>query len=247
MQHSQKQSAMGSMAFLLLSLPLGIIYFTLIVVGLCLSLGTLVIWIGLPILFATLGLARGLGAVERQMISQLVNIPFPKPAPIYEAPQKRTFFHKFGRLLRDPLSWTSALYMFIKLPLGIISFTITVVMFCLSLAFTLAPVAYLINVLVAYILVRSGIEPSHNVMVPYFIETSDVFEPVMLLRSFLIVPFGLLLWVGTRYTLNALARFSAVIARALLCPIDSAPPITPWNDEREHQQPMSMSQAYLYQ
>ena len=47
-------STRGNIVFLLLSFPLGLISFLIAVIGLSVGLGTLVIWIGLPILFATL-------------------------------------------------------------------------------------------------------------------------------------------------------------------------------------------------
>lgn len=68
---------MSTMVFLLLSFPLGLCHFLITVIGLSLGIGTLVIWIGLPILFGTLFLIRIMAEVERRMISNLLHLPFP--------------------------------------------------------------------------------------------------------------------------------------------------------------------------
>jgi uncharacterized membrane protein len=47
-----KRSTMSSLIFLLLSLPMGIIFFTVTVTFLSLGVSTVIIWIGLPILLA---------------------------------------------------------------------------------------------------------------------------------------------------------------------------------------------------
>src|SRR5437588_8637940 len=70
-------STPGNIVFLLLSFPLGLIYFLIAVIGLSVGLGTLVIWIGLPILFTTLFIIRSMAEVERRMVSSLLHIPVP--------------------------------------------------------------------------------------------------------------------------------------------------------------------------
>ena len=51
---TQTRTTAGNITFLLLSFPFGLFCFLLIVLGLAVGVGTLIIWIGLPILFATL-------------------------------------------------------------------------------------------------------------------------------------------------------------------------------------------------
>jgi Putative sensor len=56
----KKSTIAGNIAFLLLSFPLGLIYFLVTVIGLVVGMSTLILWIGLPILFATLVLVRSM-------------------------------------------------------------------------------------------------------------------------------------------------------------------------------------------
>src|SRR5215471_19452033 len=73
----KKSTTAGNIAFLLLSFPLGLIYFLVTIIGFVVGLSTLILWIGLPILFATLVLIRGMAAVERRMATNLLHVSFP--------------------------------------------------------------------------------------------------------------------------------------------------------------------------
>ena len=59
--------------------------------------------------------------------------------------------------------------MILKLPLGIFSFTLALVLPILAVATTLMPLAYLINLLVNVILLRNGMQ-STSYIIPSFIE-----------------------------------------------------------------------------
>ena len=109
------------------------------------------------------------------------------------------------------------IYMIVKLPLGIISFTLALVLPIVSLALTLLPLVYLVNLFVNTILWKNGIQ-STGIIVPYFLEVRGQFDLVMFARSFIGVPIGLALWLVTRFLLNNLALLSGEIARALLSP-----------------------------
>ncbi|MBC8091049.1 MAG: sensor domain-containing protein, partial [Pseudonocardia sp.] len=54
-------------AYLLAGLPLGIVAFVVAVTGFSVGVGTLVVWVGLPVLVGTLVAARGLAAAERSL------------------------------------------------------------------------------------------------------------------------------------------------------------------------------------
>src|SRR5689334_14873318 len=142
-----KRSTMSSLIFLLLSLPMGIIFFTVTVTFLSLGVSTVIIWIGLPILLAALLMIRGMAFVELRMAAGLLHLPIMTRSQKYrEGP--RSFLGRLGAVLTDPLTWTSVFYMLLKLPLGIISFTLALVLPIVSLSLTLMPLAYLINLLV---------------------------------------------------------------------------------------------------
>ena len=209
-------STRDNILFLLLSFPLGLISFLIVVIGLSVGLGTIVIWIGLPILFATLFIIRGMAEAERRMVSSLLRIPMPYRMP-QPAEPRLGFLRRFGRMLSDPYTWTSTIYMLLKLPLGILSFTLTVTLLVASAVLVFFPLGYLISLLVNVILLKYGI-PSDGTMIPGFIEIHGSFDPVMFARSFLGVPVGIVLWLFTRTVLNGLARASGELANALLGP-----------------------------
>jgi hypothetical protein len=60
-------------------LPLSIVTFVLVVTGLSVGVGTLIIWIGLPLLVLTLLVARGFAAVERRRIPAVLQRDLSSP------------------------------------------------------------------------------------------------------------------------------------------------------------------------
>jgi hypothetical protein len=209
-------STMSNLVFLLLSFPLGLIYFLIIVIGFSVGIGTLVVWIGLPILFITLFTIRALAEVERRVISSLLHIPMPYQLPGPPEPHVG-FLRRFGRLLSDPYTWTSTIYILLKFPLGIFNFVMAVVLTTVSAALALMPLIYMINLLVNTILAANNI-PSVGYIIPGFIEVHGYFDPVMFFRSFIGVPVGIVVWLISRVLLNGLALISGELARALLGP-----------------------------
>ncbi len=238
---TQKSTVVGNITFLLLSFPLGLIYFLLIVIGLAVGLSTLILWIGLPILFVTLILVRGMAEMERRMATNLLHVSFPYPRYSHDAPQLG-FLQRFGKVLRDPLTWTSMIYMILKFPLGIISFTLALVLPIVAGVITALPLVYLITLFINVILLKNGIQSSGEV-IPYFIEVRGQFELVMFARSFIGVPVGLVFWFVTRSLLNGLALLSGELARALLSP--AVADVIP-QPEQLYAPPMAQQESRMY-
>ncbi|MBV9711574.1 MAG: sensor domain-containing protein [Ktedonobacteraceae bacterium] len=215
---TQNSTMAGNIVFLLLAFPLGLLYFLVVIIGFSVGVSTLVVWIGLPILFATVVLIHGMATIERYMVTNLLRLPLNYRVRQHEE-EARGFLRRFGRILRDPFTWTGMIYMLLKLPLGIISFTLALVLSITSIAITFLPVAYLVNLLVNLILLKNGIQ-SNAEIIPYFIEVRGHFDLVMFARSFIGVPVGLAFWVLTRFLLNGLAHLSGELAHAMLGPGD---------------------------
>ncbi len=237
---TKKSTTAGNIAYLLLSFPLGLCYFILIVTGLALGAGTLVIWIGLPILFITLLMVRGMATIEQRIATSLLYVSFPYDT-VREA-SRQSFTRRFVSVLCDPSTWTGIIYMILKLPLGIISFTLALTLPIVSLVVTALPLAYLINLLVNVILLQNGIH-STGFIIPGFIVVNAQFDPVMFVRSFVGVPVGLALWFATRSLLNGLALVSGEIARALLSP-GAATPMG--QSQQFYAAPMAHEQSHMY-
>ena len=212
-----KSTLTGEIVFLLMALPLGIVFFSLTLTCFLLGVGTLIIWIGLPILFATLYMVHGMATMERNMVRNLLHMPH-ADLP-YGRPRAKGFWRNFGNLLRDPYTWMSLLYMlFIKLPLGIISFTLVITFISLSFCLTCLPLIYLVNVFINAILVHNGVSDVQSILIPSFVGIHGSFDPMMFARSFTGIPLGLVLWFATRSLIKGLAGFCGVLANAMLGP-----------------------------
>jgi hypothetical protein len=216
-KHAEKHTLTGEIVFLLLALPMGIVFFSLTITCFVLGVGTLVIWLGLPILFATLYMVHGMATLERNMVRDLLHMPHPDQ-PYGRVPVKG-FLRNLGSLLCDPYTWTSMVYMlFIKLPLGIISFTLTITFVALSFCLTCLPLVYLLNVFINSILIRNGVPSAQSILIPYFVEIHGSFDPLMFARSFVGIPLGLVFCFMTRSLIKGLTSFSGVLANAMLGP-----------------------------
>jgi uncharacterized membrane protein len=116
--------AYTSLFFMILSLATGILYFTVTVAGLSMSLGMLVLIIGIPFFLLFLGIVRVLALAEGRLVESLTGMRMPR-RPTYTQKQ-RPLFVRIKEMLTDPQTWTTLLYMVLKLPLGIAYFTLAV-------------------------------------------------------------------------------------------------------------------------
>jgi signal transduction histidine kinase len=116
--------AWKQVTFALLNLPLGIAGFVCMVVLLSVGSGLAVTVIGLPLLAFALVVCRGWGQVERARARALLDLHIPSPSkmPVREG----GFFGWLWNRLSDPVGWRSALYLLIRLPWGILTFTVTI-------------------------------------------------------------------------------------------------------------------------
>ncbi|HEY0757297.1 MAG TPA: sensor domain-containing protein [Ktedonobacteraceae bacterium] len=241
-KNTTKRTLAGEIAFLMLAFPMSLIFFIVTIVGFSLGMGTLIIWIGLPILFATLYAVHGMAAVERNLVSGLLHMPHAERAQ--ERAQTRGFLRRFGHLLRDPYTWTSMVYMlFIKLPLGIVNFVLVLTFSLVSAALTLLPLVYLLNTFIDSILLKSGVSSAQSILIPYVIEIHGGFDPLMFLRSFACVPLGLIIWFLTRYMIKGLASFSGLLANSMLGPSTAAYNTQPHT--QSYMPPMHMMQQHI--
>jgi hypothetical protein len=125
--------AWGSLLYLIFSLATGIIYFTWAVTGLSLSLGLLVLIIGLPIAGLFLLSVRGISLLEGRLVEALLGIRMPR-RPVFSR-RDIGWWRKFKGLLVSGRTWTAMFYMIIQLPLGIIYFTIIITLISTSVFF----------------------------------------------------------------------------------------------------------------
>lgn len=130
-------SAYAALLYMILALPLGLTYFTWTITGISLSLGLLVLIIGLPFLGLFLLSLQGLGVVEGRIVEGLLGVRMPR----------RTVFSKrhlgwWGQLkawLADGRTWTTMLYFLLMVVLGTLYFSVFITLVALSLALVATP------------------------------------------------------------------------------------------------------------
>ncbi|MEV7673451.1 sensor histidine kinase [Streptomyces sp. NPDC000963] len=111
-------------AFLLSNLLTTLAGFVYAVVSVLLGVGLSVTVVGLPLLALGLGGARLLGRSERGRARGLLGVAVREPSPL---PRRDGFFGWLWSALKDPVAWRTQLYGLIRLPWGIVTFTVTLV------------------------------------------------------------------------------------------------------------------------
>ncbi len=130
--------AWGALLYLLFTLATGIIYFTWTITGISLSLGLLILIIGIPIAGLFILSTRGLALLEGRMVEALLGIRMPH-RPLF-SPRDKGIWAKFKALLVDKYTWFSMVYMLLQLPLGITYFTVFITLIAMSLGLIAAPI-----------------------------------------------------------------------------------------------------------
>ena len=131
----------GALFYMLLSMATGIVYFTVVTTGVSLSLGLMILIIGIPLLVLFLGLIRVLSLVEGRIVEVLLGERMPR-RPLYTQ-RGKGWLERIKEMFTDGRTWTAMLYFLLMLPLGIAYFTIAVTGLSLSLSLIAAPIAML--------------------------------------------------------------------------------------------------------
>ena len=132
--------AYTALFYMLLSLATGIFYFTWTVVGLGMSMGFLVLIIGIPFLLLYLGSIRLLSLVEGRMVEVLLGVRMPR-RPVHPGDvASQTIGQRIKDLFTDPRTWSTILYVFLQLPLGILYFSLAVSLLAASLGMISSPI-----------------------------------------------------------------------------------------------------------
>lgn len=128
--------------YLLLAFPLATLYFVLIVTGLSVGLSLAIIIVGFPILVGTLLSWLLFARIERELAIHLLGAhirPMSVPDPV-----SRSVWQRLLKMLADPVTWKSLVYVLMEFPFGVFSFTLAVVLITTSITLVLYPVAYAI-------------------------------------------------------------------------------------------------------
>lgn len=137
-----------SLLYVLLAVPLGLLYFVGVATGVSLGLGLIVTLVGLPLLLLTLVVATVLAGVDARLTAHLVGIEAPLPEPLRaENPRGLSraedgLFDALAALVTAPTTWTSLLLLIGKFVYGIVAFTAAVTAWSVVTALLAAPLVY---------------------------------------------------------------------------------------------------------
>lgn len=127
------------LAYLLIGLPLGILDFTIVVTGLSLGLGLIITLLGIPVLIATLLVVRSLAALERGLAVSLLDAPMPRRVPGREREGGSPWAQLRGLVLSRRI-WEEVGFLLLRLPMGILDFTVAVTVSALALCGIAMPI-----------------------------------------------------------------------------------------------------------
>ena len=131
----------AAMFYMLLALATGILYFTVVVTGMSMSLGLMITIIGIPFFLLFLALVRVLSLVEGRVVEAMLGVRMPR-RPVYRDVDNG-LWARVGRMFTDGRTWSTMLYMVLQMPLGIAYFTFVVTGLAVSLSLVVAPAALL--------------------------------------------------------------------------------------------------------
>ncbi|WP_438348181.1 sensor domain-containing protein [Paenibacillus sp. FA6] len=136
----------ATVLYLLLSLPLGIIYFTVAITGLALSIGLTPIFIGIPLFFGVAKLLNGIVNFEQSMIRQILGLPTPSVSYTYnqQSEVRGNWFMRMVRGFDGGLFIRNLLLILLRFVTGIVFFVIMVTVISLGLGFIALPVVHII-------------------------------------------------------------------------------------------------------
>ncbi|MFD0374011.1 sensor histidine kinase [Streptomyces sp. NPDC127112] len=114
-------------AYLLTNLPVALIGFVYTVVMLATAGGLAVTVVGLPVLVAGLYLSRLLGKLERGRARALLGVRVDEPSALPGPSRSGGFFPWLWAGIKDPVAWRTVLFELVRLPWGVLTFSIALV------------------------------------------------------------------------------------------------------------------------
>ena len=123
---------------LILDLPLGIAWFTVMVTGFSLGLGLIpLMFLGVAVAFATLQFVRVVSAIERARAGALLDAEIANPfVPLSDIDG---WWNRLKAVLTDAALWKGVVYCIVMLPIGIFTFTVAVTLWSIAFSGITAP------------------------------------------------------------------------------------------------------------
>ncbi|WP_405448822.1 sensor histidine kinase [Streptomyces erythrochromogenes] len=190
-------------AYLLVGLPLGLLYFSLAITGVSLGAGLLVTFLGVPVLAGTLAMCRGIGRLERARVRGLLGRDVIEPAPIRA--KKSGPLAAMGAVLKSGSAWRHLLYCLVHFPWAVFGS-------CTALTFWAAGWTYLLYPLWFWVFPaytdQPGLQLFQNGDYSFYVDS-----PAEIALTCLI---GLALTLATPWLIRALTTVDRVLVGGLL-------------------------------
>jgi len=187
--------------YLVLTLFVGTFWFAVLVTGVSVGLGLVIIWVGLPVLAATLLVARVGARAERALIRATLGVDIASP---YRPPRRGSAWQHALALLTDPATWKDLVYLLLLMPLGVVWTVLVTVAWSIPIGLISAPAWYRVPPGAQASLFTVGDTP--------LVVIDTLGEALLALAA------GLLLLAVVPPVVRALATGHAAIARGLLGP-----------------------------
>ena len=180
---------------LLADLAVGVLWFTVFTTLLATGASLLITLVGLPILTATLYLARATAAGERARVRLFLGTQIERPT--YKPPKSRSVWHRVIAPFTDRTTWKELAYVWLVQPiLGVVNFTVAVTAWAVPLWAITLPIY--------------ATRSSPEIWTGERLDTWDKIIPVAI-GGLVVLP--LVPWI-----IRGFAALDAVVARALLSP-----------------------------
>jgi signal transduction histidine kinase len=126
-------------AYLLLTLPVGTFWFVVLVAGISAGLSLLPVWVGVPILVATVFAWRAGARAERSLLRTLLGVDIPSP---YRPAAETSLWKQLVTAASDPATWKDFAYIALLFPLGILWFVVVTTVWAFGLGLMALPLYY---------------------------------------------------------------------------------------------------------
>jgi len=180
-----------NLAYLFLAFPLGLVYFIFFVTGLALGFPLIIVWVGLIILAVVFAAAWGLTLFERQMAIWLLRVKIGETGDPVDP--NDDIWQRFKKYIANPVTWKGLLFLLLKFPLGVFSFTLGTTLVATSLALIFAPIALIFFPNASVQFVGLDVHPA-------------VAAAIFFVIGILLVPISLHIMNGVAYVFGQIAR-----------------------------------------
>ncbi|WP_084958145.1 sensor histidine kinase [Thermoactinospora rubra] len=137
--HPRMRQLLLDTRYLIVGFPTALLSFVLLLAGFSAGVGTVVVWIGVPLLGGTLLMARGFADAERGWLSEVLGRPAVRPR--YRAlPAGAGWLRRLANPLTSGQSWLDLLHGIVVFPLALISFVLTLVAWAITLGTLTYPI-----------------------------------------------------------------------------------------------------------